>query len=108
MGQPQNVVTALPTLIRLARKAKQIRSYLGCTGAFLHQVPEDAREIDELNWSVCPLCLLASPFCQAILELDRLARIAPLAGWPDRYAYWAVRGLTILRDAQPVAPGSPK
>lgn len=98
-GQHQTFTSALPTLLKLATKAGTYRNLLGCHGqpAF-HAVPDAAREVDVLDWSVCPLDLLASPFMVAVHQLDRMAKVAPLAGWPDRYAPWAVAGLMTLRQ----------
>lgn len=98
-GHVQTFASALPALLKLAKKAGSYRNILGCHGqeAF-HAVPDSAREVDELDWSVCPLDLLANPFMQGVQQLDRLAKVAPLSGWPDRFAPWAVAGLMALRQ----------
>jgi len=56
------------------------------------------RDIPDLDWSHCPFDLVDSPFMVAVRGLDRLAKIAPLTGWPDRFAPWAVVGLMYLRE----------
>lgn len=98
-GCKQTVVTALPTLLRLARTPGKYRPLLGCHGT-KHPVPDSAHDIDLLDWSYCPLCLLADPHFGAIFALDKLAKVAPLQGWPDRYAAWAVAGLMAVREAR--------
>jgi hypothetical protein len=100
-GQHQTFTSALPTLLKLARAPGKARMLLGCQGrAALHLVPAQAREIADLDWSVCPLDLLGSPHYQAVVQMDRMAKVAPLAGWPDRYAAWAVAGLMALRESR--------
>lgn len=100
-GQHQTFVSAFPTLLRLARDPGKSRGVLGCHGApHLHEVPEQARELADLDWSVCPFDLLECPFYAGVAMLDRLAKVAPLAGWPDRYAAWAVSGLMMLRRSR--------
>lgn len=63
----------------------------------MHAVPDQAREIPDLDWSVCPLDLLGAPHFAVIIQMDRLAKVSPLSGWPDRYAAWSVGGLIALR-----------
>ncbi len=101
-GIKQTVVSALPTLRRLAKAPDKHRRMLGCmSGGHLHAVPDGpSREIVDYDWSVCPLDLLGDPHFGAIFDLDRLAGIAPLSGFPDRFAPWAVMGLMALRQAQ--------
>lgn len=100
-GQKQTFVSALPVLLRLAKAPGKVRGILGCHGqGHLHPVPESAREIADLDWNVCPLDLLAAPQFGAVFSLDRLARVAPLTGWPDRYSAWAVAGLMAVREAR--------
>ena len=100
-GQRQTFTSALSTLLKLSRKAGQVRGLLGCKGQdHLHPVPAHAREIAELDWSHCPLDLLSSPFATAVGQLDRMSAVGPLSGWPDRYAAWAVAGLMALREAR--------
>jgi hypothetical protein len=92
-------VSALPTLLRVSRKASMLRAALGCRGAErLHSPAPGALDVPDLDWSHCPIDLLGSPFMQAIHGLDRLARIAPLAGWPGDFAPWVVVGLMVLRE----------
>jgi hypothetical protein len=101
MGQHQTFLSALPTLLRLRREPGKVVGLLGCaTSPRLHPVPEQAREVHALDWSVCPLDLLACDHLQGVERLDQLAKVAPLAGWPDRYAAWAVSGLMTLREAR--------
>jgi hypothetical protein len=100
-GERQTVTSALPTLIRLSKNPGKVRGILGCGrhGGALHAVPDPAREVADLDWSVCPLELLAHlPHLNAIRQLDKMAGVAPLAGWPDRYAAWAVVGLLAQRE----------
>jgi hypothetical protein len=63
----------------------------------MHTPAPGALAVLDLNWSVCPLDLLQSPFFTMVEALERLAKVSPLAGWPDRYAPWAVDGLLALR-----------
>lgn len=75
-----------------------LRNMLGCrSGARLHAPASSVAEIPDLQWSHCPYDLLASPHIQAIRGLARLAAVSPLAGWPDRYAAWAVHGVMTLQ-----------
>jgi len=99
MGQVQTFTSALPTLLRIAKAPGKVRGLLGCQGqSHLHPVPSQAREIADLDWNVCPLDLLGSPHFQAVLRLDRLAKVAPLSGWPEKFSPWAVAGLLALRE----------
>ncbi len=93
-----NLVSALPTLLSLAPKAGLHRAVLGCAHRPRWHACEGMEEQPSLDWSVCPLDLLGHPLVQRVLDLDRLARVAPLSGWPDRYAAWAVNGLLLLRQ----------
>lgn len=92
------IVTALPSLLKLAVKPALHRAVLGCA----HKAPfhpcTGMTEHPSLDWSVCPLDLLGHPRLQAVFNLDALARVSPLAGWPDRYVAWAVAGLMTLRQ----------
>lgn len=100
-GQIQTFTAALPTLLRLAKDGGKLRGVLGCHGQpHLHPPPPSAREVPDLDWNVCPLDLLACPQFAAVLQLDRMARVAPLANWPNAYAPWAVAGLVTLREAR--------
>lgn len=101
-GTPQTFISALSTLLKLARSDKRamLRGVCGCHGApELHALPAQAREMAVLDWSHCPFDLLASPFWSAVVQLDALAEVSPLQGWPDRYAAWAVAGILELRKA---------
>ena len=92
-------VSALPTLIKIGRKASMLRSALGCRGApRLHAPAAGVADVPDLDWSHCPIDLLTSPFMQAIHGLDRLAKISPLAGWPGDFAPWVVVGMMLLRE----------
>ena len=92
--------TALPTLQRLARGDRaMMRLALGCQGAKRLHAPTPG-DVPDLQWSHCPLDLLDAPHYAAIRTLSRLAHISPLAGWPDRYASWAVDGVMTLRQAE--------
>jgi hypothetical protein len=93
---------ALPALLRLHGKSTNAyRALLGCAHSpRLHPVPDMAREVTALDWNVCPFDLLESPFLRAVETLDRLAKVAPLTGWPDRYVHWAVAGILTLRAAR--------
>lgn len=98
-GQPQTFASSLPTLLRLSRAPGKVAGILGCQcGDRLHAVPDHAREIRDLDWSHCPLDLIGSPYFKAVETLARLAKTAPLQGWPDRYAAWAVYGTMALRE----------
>jgi len=91
--------SALPILLRLNRKAKMLRTILGCSGKpAMHPVPDSCSETPDLDWSHCPLDLLASPYLSAAHHLNRLADVAPLDGWPTKYAAWAVAGVLTLRE----------
>jgi len=100
-GQIQTFTSALPTLLKLARNPQKFAGVLGCKLLPpMHAVPPQAREIPDLDWSHCPLDLLGAPHFAAIIQLDRLATVAPLSGWPDRYTAWVVGGLIALRAAR--------
>ncbi len=100
-GCKQTFVSALPTLLRLAKAPGKVRHILGCQGqGHLHPVPDGAREVADLDWNVCPLDLLAAPQFGAVFALDRLAKIAPLDNWPRGYSAWAVAGLMAVREAR--------
>ena len=77
---------------------------LGC-GALphLHAPPESSRSIASLDWSHCPLDLLDCPQMSTVLQLDRLSRVSPLAGWPERYAAWVVAGIMAVREYRGVS-----
>lgn len=93
------VAAALPTLLRLRRRAQMAAMLLGCRGdGTPHEVPQSARDVADLDWSVCPLCLLRAPHLGLIAALDRMAKVTPLSGWPDRYVAWAVLGVLHLRE----------
>ena len=92
-------VSALPILIRIGRKASMLRAALGCRSApRFHAPAPGSRSVPDLDWSHCPIDLLESPFMRALYGLDRLARVAPLTGWPERFAPWVVVGLMVLRE----------
>jgi len=90
---------ALPILLRIARKGAVLKHVLGCAGQpALHELPKTVKDTPDLDWSHCPLDLLDTPYLVAIQNLDRLAAVAPLAGWPTAYAAWAVSGVLTLRE----------
>jgi len=98
------MITALPTLLRVTsgddEKRAMLRRLLGCrNGERLHAPGPGVAEIPDLQWSHCPFDLLNDPHVRAVRSLARLASVSPLAGWPDRYAAWAVHGLIALREA---------
>lgn len=95
-GHPMTVATALPTLLRLAKKQRTLRIVLGCQGQPRLHKPRDS-DVPDLQWSVCPLDLLDDPHIQAVQHLSALAEVAPLQRWPIGYAAWAVSGLVALR-----------
>ncbi len=92
---------ALPILLRLQKKERMLRTVLRCRGAeHLHAIdPEVYAETPDLHWSHCPLDLLSHPMVRSLRVLDRVASVAPLDGWPTRYASWAVAGIIALREA---------
>lgn len=94
------VVTALPILLKLLPTAVMHRQVLGCTRhPFGHAVdPKLAKSTPMLDWSVCPLDLVAHPLIQSVFTLDRLAKIAPVSNWPTGLTAWAVEGLLLLRQ----------
>ena len=97
-GQPTTIISALPDLLKLAKKHDLHRRLLGCDRLpFGHAVPEHLRENPLLNWSVCPMDVLSCGHVQAVVGLDRMSKVAPLSGWPHDYAAWAVSGLMALR-----------
>jgi len=97
-GQPALFAPSLSTLLTLAKKRGTYRYILGCAGApRFHAPPPQARETPILDWSVCPLDLLDSPFARLSWTLSEVAKVSPLAGWPDRFAPWAVVGLMAQR-----------
>lgn len=91
--------SALPLLLKLAKREQTNAMLLGCAGV-KHDVPAAAREVGDLDWSTCPLCLLRSPFWTGVRTLDRLLLAAPVTGWPDRFAPWAVAGVLYLRETR--------
>ncbi len=92
---------ALPLMLRLRSRLQLSAMMLGCPlDGTAHEVAPQARDVADLDWSVCPLCLLRTGHLDAVESLDRLARVAPLSGWPDRYAPWAVLGVLHLRAAE--------
>lgn len=93
------VATALPILLKLARKQRTLRAVLCCRGQPRFHQPPDT-DVPDLQWSHCPLDLLEDPHVQACLHLSRMADVAPLSGWPARYAAWAVAGLMAIKGAQ--------
>lgn len=94
-GQPQSLLDAVPKLLRLQGRAGILRSVLNCNGK-THAMPDT--DVPELAWSHCPLCLWESPQVQSLRNLARLSEVAPLSGWPDRFAVWAVHGVVLLRE----------
>lgn len=98
-GIAQTFVTALPALLRLESRRAMLSAIVGCRGQQkLHTVSDQAREVPELDWSVCPFDLLASPHMRACETIDRLARVSAVAGWPDKFPAWLVHGVMMLRD----------
>ncbi len=93
-----SVISALPILLKLATKADIHRPLLGCNRLPRFHPVDGMGETPSLDWSVCPLDVLTMPEFGHIFKLDKLATIAPLSGWPDRYAPWAVEGLLTLRQ----------
>jgi len=92
-------IDAVPILLRLAGRASMLAPLLGCNGTAGHPIPDS--DVPELQWSDCPLCLLSSPWMQSLRVLGSMAEVAPLSGWPERYAVWAVHGLIALKQARP-------
>ena len=99
-GIPQTFASALPTLLKLSRNIRRNRMVLCCRGqSRFHEVNERAREIPDLDWSVCPLDLLQSPFAATVQALDAMATArTPLTGWPDRFKPWVVIGMMALQQ----------
>lgn len=93
-GEPQTFASALPTLMRLQRAKSPAahRAICGCHGQpRFHEPAAPAREIADLDWSVCPLDLLDSPFSRQVAALHGLARrgVQP----HQELVAWAVIGL---------------
>ena len=88
------MLDAIPRLLKVQRQ-QSAAIMLGCRGKD-HEVPEQARDVPDLDWSTCPLCL-ARRVLQPLHDLVALADVSPLAGWPDRYAIWVLRGMLVLR-----------
>lgn len=98
-GQPQTFGSALPTLLRLRKRGAMLRQVFGCRGQpALHAVP--ASDVPDLDWSHCPLDLVDGPHMRAVVQLDRLAQVSPLAGWPRTFTAWATGGVLELRAAR--------
>lgn len=93
------IASALPVLLTLSKPGKiNPRVLLGCASLpRWHAVPETARGVPSLDWSVCPLDLFGHPLVSGVFLVDELAKVAPLSGWPDRFTAWAVGGLLALR-----------
>lgn len=90
------MLDAIPKLLKVQRQSGAA-IMLGCRGV-RHAIPEQARDVPDLDWSTCPLCL-AAVVLQPLHDLARLAEVSPLAGWPDRYALWVLRGILQVRRA---------
>lgn len=88
------MLEAIPRLLK-ATKGGAAAVVLGCRGE-PHDVPDQARDVPDLDWSICPLCL-ANRVLTPLRELALMAEVSPLTGWPDRYAIWAISGILRLR-----------
>lgn len=99
-GRPIHAAEAFPLLLLLADQAGAHRLEQGCSEHPAFHAPDPDGHPELARWSVCPLDLCLSPHYQAVFELAAVADLAPLAGWPDRYPYWMVRGLQALRARQ--------
>jgi hypothetical protein len=97
-GHPMTVATALPILIKLARKRHTLRAVLGCRDQPRYHKPA-VQDVPDLDWSHCPLDLMDDPHITAVHHLARCAAVAPLSGWPAGYAAWAVAGLMAIDGA---------
>lgn len=98
LGEPAYFASSLPTLLKLAKKRSMYAGLLGCAKLpRFHAVPQQHREVKLLDWSVCPLDLLDSPFARLSKSLYDAAQVSPLTGWPDKFAPWAVYGLMAQR-----------
>lgn len=93
------IASALPVMLKLAAPGKvNPRVILGCASLpRFHEVPVSARGVPMFDWSVCPLDLFGHPLVASVFQIDELARVAPLTGWPDRFVAWAVGGLLAVR-----------
>lgn len=90
------MLAAIPKLLKVQRQ-NGAAIMLGCRGR-PHAMPEQARDVPDLDWSTCPLCL-AHAVLQPLHDLAALAKISPLVGWPDRYSLWVLRGMTTMQGA---------
>lgn len=53
------------------------------------------------NWDTCPVkTVLGDDKIVAALHVDRLAKISPLANWPDGYSAWVPELVCAIRDAR--------
>lgn len=89
------MLEAVPRLAKLSKPGGSAALLLGCRGV-PHDVPEQARDVPDLDWSECPICL-ARHVLTPLRDLVAMAEVSPLSGWPDRYAIWAISGILHLR-----------
>lgn len=85
----------------VALDAARVRTFSApcdCTGDRCLTVP--AARIHGRTWSRCPWPEVRSAWWSAVLRIDRLASISPLAGWPDQWSAGLADCILALRDAR--------
>jgi hypothetical protein len=55
--------------------------------------------LGEGGWRGCPSVLVRDPAFQMALRTYNLKQVAPLSGWPQRFAAWVQDGMMAIEDA---------
>lgn len=106
-GEPcttQGLTAALSRLTFSLAEQRQMNACPTCGG---HGVDDDGKRCTESDpgivvdyeWSLCPFGLLASPWWSAMIRLDHMRKINPLASWPDAYSFATVAAMLALDTA---------
>lgn len=90
---------ALPHLLKLRQDLGRVRTIWRCKCSAGPCLRRPTVDLPILAWSVCPYGLLRSPHLVTCIQLERLARIAPVDGWPGDLPPWLVEGVMVLREA---------
>jgi hypothetical protein len=99
-GAPASWVTLLPHLITIALRESFYRRGVWRCRCEVGRCEADPREADLPggSWSRCPYELLRSAQFVLLIQLERCAAVAPLAGWPHDFPAWLSWGLVTLRE----------
>lgn len=76
-----------------------LRDCAKCEGDVCDEPSRRHRALGYEHWPTCPGRLLRSSAWQYVLELQNAKQVAPLEGWPTRYAPWVVDALGALERA---------